>query len=74
MDYGLKAYSTAADTQIQRLELIQNFALRIITGLKNGTKISPLQCESNFISIRYYINFLLCKTSIKFLHLPKFHI
>ena len=43
-------------------------------GLTNGTKISSLQFESNYKSIRCYFNFILCKTLIKFLHLPKFHI
>ena len=61
IDYGLQVYSSAADAQIQRLEVIQNSALKIITGLEQGTKFSSLQFESNYMSIRCYINLYCAK-------------
>ena len=51
IDYGLHVYSSAAYTHIQRLEVVQNSAWRVIKGSTKEKKISSLQFESNCMSI-----------------------
>ena len=47
INFGLQVYSSEADSQLQRLEIIQNLSLWIITGLTKTTRISSLLYESN---------------------------
>ena len=47
IEYGLQAYASASKTQLARLDVIQNTAMRIITGAFKGTSSKSLEVECN---------------------------
>ena len=53
--YGCPAFLTASKTQLDKLEVIQNEALRIALGAWKSTRIQSLQVEANVIPIKLYI-------------------
>ena len=73
IDYGIHIYSSASTSQLQRLEVVQNSAVRIITGLRRGTQILSLNFEVGFVSINHFIQFILSKFLIKYFNLPNTH-
>ena len=60
--YGSSAFGSACKTTIEKLEVLQNTALRIITGALKSTPIDALRCEINISSV----NILIEKLSLKY--------
>ena len=74
MLYGLEVYSSASKSLLQSLEIINNNAIRIITGLRKSTPIKSIYYESSIPSINIYINFILVKQLSRIYSLPSNHI
>ena len=74
IDYGIQVYSSASKTELAKLEVIQNAALRTITGLRMSTHIPALQHETKIFSIHTSIKKILIKTFMKITTLNKNHI
>ena len=64
LDYGSILYNTASKTNLQKLDKIQNCAMRLITGglkttpilaLEAETSIAPLQLQRERLIIKQYI-------------------
>ncbi|CAL4061386.1 unnamed protein product [Meganyctiphanes norvegica] len=53
--YGCPAFLSASKTQLNRLEVLQNTALRIAIGAWRSTRICNLQVEANVVPITLYI-------------------
>ncbi|CAL4061132.1 unnamed protein product [Meganyctiphanes norvegica] len=53
--YGCPAFLSASKTQLNRLEVLQNTALRIAIGAWRSTRICNLQVEANVVPITFYI-------------------
>ena len=70
LEYGSVAYGSACKTLLNKLEVIQNTALRISVGALKTTPIPSLRCESNIYSIKDRFDFLIRKFFNKahFLH------
>ena len=49
--YGCSAFGSACKTSIEKLEVLQNTSLRIISGALKSTPILALRCELNTCSI-----------------------
>lgn len=63
LDYGAIFYCTAAKTQLEKLDKIQNNALRIALGARRTSPVASLEAESNvpplsihreLVQIKYY--------------------
>ena len=57
INYGIEIYSSACPSKLHALEVIQNTALRIVTGLPRSSPIFSLQSESKIPSIIHSIDF-----------------
>ena len=55
LTYGVEVFSSSSNTFLSSLEVIQNHALRIITGLNRSTPIVNLQVEAGVVPICYYV-------------------
>ena len=51
LDYGCQAYMSATPTQLNRLDVIQNTALRIATGAYRSTSSRALEVECNMMPL-----------------------
>ncbi|CAL4110073.1 unnamed protein product, partial [Meganyctiphanes norvegica] len=67
ISYSSPLLISASETNINKLEVIQNSALRIATGALKSTPIHSLQCEANVPPLRLYIKQQSLKTYYKFL-------
>ena len=65
IDYGSVIYSSAKDRSLQKLETIQNKAMRIILGARKTSPISSLQAESFLPPLRLHRGSLHVKQYIK---------
>ena len=74
ISYGLEVYSSASNTELKSLEVIQNSAIRIITGLPRPTPVIGLHIESNFLSIFATIHFVILKFFFRIQLYPNNHI
>ena len=72
--YGIQVYSSASPTILSKLEIVQNSAIRLITGLRRSTPISTIQYESNICPINTILSKHIIKYFYKILSLPKNHI
>ena len=72
--YGVQAFSSASQTILSKLEVIQNSAIRIITGLRKSTPIPTIQFESSILPMNTVLNMYVIKYFYKILSLPKNHI
>ena len=72
--YGIQIYSSASRTILSKLEVVQNCAIRIITGLRRSTPIPTIQYESSINPIRNSISIYIVKYLYKILSLPRNHI
>ena len=52
IDYGSEVYGSACTTLINKLEVIQNAALRIATGALRSTPVLSLRCETTMCPIK----------------------
>ena len=58
-------FGSISKSNLRHLEVIQNHALRIITGLRMSIPILSLQIEYKFPSVPNNINFIISKTLLK---------
>ena len=65
IEYGIQAYSSASKSQLEKLEVVQNAALRIMTGLRMSTHVPALQYETGIHSIQTSIKKTLVKSYMK---------
>ena len=72
--YGIQVYSSACRTELSKLEVVQNSAARIITGVLKPTPIKSLQIESGLKSIFDIIQIIILKYFFQILRLPLNHI
>ena len=72
--YGIQVYSSASPTILSKLEIVQNSAIRIITGLRKSTPITTIHFESNLYPINTIHQMYTIKYLYKVLSLPKDHI
>ena len=56
LSYGVEVYSSASSSLLSSLEVVQNHALRIVTGLGRGTLISNLQLEAGTSSLQVFFH------------------
>jgi len=47
LNYGAEIYATASQTNLDSINIIQNTALRIITGTRNSSPVISLEVEAN---------------------------
>ena len=55
LSYGSQALLSACPTNLKKLEIIQNAALRIATGAWRNTTIEALQVEANILPLEIYL-------------------
>ena len=72
--YGVQAFSSASQTILSKLEVIQNSAIKIITGLRKSTPIPAIQFESSILPMNTIIKIYVIKYFYKIFSLPKNHI
>ena len=60
--YGISAVASTSQTYWDKLERLQNAALRIAIGAKNTSPIKALQAEANIVPLDQYIRGICCKT------------
>ena len=74
INYGIEIYSSACPSKLHALEVIQNAALRLVTGLPKSSSIFSLQSESKIPSLTHSIDFYLIKYFYKMQSYPNNHI
>ena len=72
--YGLEIYSSGSNTTLGKLEVIQNSALRIITGLLKSTQIPCLQFESNIYSLVVKTQIVIMRYLYRVFSYPSVHL
>ena len=60
--YGISAVASASTTNLDRLERIQNAAIRIAIGARNTSPITALQVETNLPPLSEFIDETSCRT------------
>ena len=73
-NYGIEAYSSASKTKLHTLEVLQNTAIRIITGLYKSTPMITLHLESQITNIQSNIDYNILKYFYKIQTSQKGHI
>ena len=63
--YGATALSSACETRLEKLETIQNTALRIALGARKTSPIASLQAEANIPPLKLHIKEICCKYFLK---------
>ena len=53
--YGCPAFISAAESNLKKLEVIQNAALRLALGVWRSTRIPNLQVEANVVPVKLFI-------------------
>ena len=53
INYGARIYNSATDTHKRKLDLVQNAALRLITGAMRSTPLIALQRETQCLPLQY---------------------
>ena len=72
--YAIQVYSSASKSILSRLEIVQNSAIRIITGLRRSTPIPAIQFESNLFPIELVIKMFVLRYYYRIFSLPSNHI
>lgn len=70
IDYGSIVYASAAKTNTDKLEVIQNSCMRLILGARRSTPILSLQAEAYLPSLTLRRGYLSVKEYIKLRHKP----
>ena len=66
--FGSIVYSTAAESHLQKLEIIQNSCMRMILGARKSTPILSLQAEAHVPPLKLQRQYLIVKEYIKLSH------
>ena len=56
LEYGSEAYSSAAKSYFEKIEIIQNSALRVATGAFGSSPFSSLHSECGIKPFTYYLD------------------
>ena len=70
LDYGAVVYDSATEAIKQKLEIIQNNAMRLMIGARNTTPILSLQVESHLPPLKLHRAFNTLKKSINLRFVP----
>ena len=62
MTYGISAVASACNSKLEKLERIQNVAIRLAIGARNTSPIIALQAEANLPPLSEHIQELSCRT------------
>ena len=65
LTYGASSFISVSNTQMQRLSVIQNTCLRLMTGGRRTSPILSLEAEANIPPLNIYIEYLSAKKFIK---------
>ena len=68
LDYGSHIYNSSAKSNLNKLDKIQNEALRRITGAHKSTPITSLEVEANIEPLAIRRSYLIAKTYVKLLN------
>ena len=60
--YGITAVASATKTGLDRLERLQNAAIRVAIGARSTSPIKALQVEANILPLKEYIKGISCKS------------
>ena len=72
MEYAAPAWAPfLSEARINRLEVIQNKAARLITGCARSTEVNSLLLESNLIPISVHFSILCAKQAERYRRFPK---
>ena len=72
--YATQVYSSASKSILSRLDIVQNNAIRIITGLRRSTPIPALHFESNLLSLELVTKMFVLRYYYRITSLPSNHI
>lgn len=73
LSYGSSVYSSASNTQLKKLDVIQNSALRIALGAFRSSPTMSLHAESGLLPLSDRRNLQLCRRYSKIMTLPQTH-
>ena len=73
IDYGCVVYGNTNEKYLEKLEIVQNIALRLILGARNTTPILSLQSESFIPSLKTHRDYLKVKQYLNLRHKWKEH-
>ena len=68
--YCAPAFLSASSTQLQRLNVIQNSCLRLMTGGRKTTPILSLEAETNIPPLKIYMKYMAAKKYIRINNRP----
>lgn len=71
IDYGSTLYASAAASQLQKLDPVQNSALRMILGVMRSTPVLSLQAESGMPPLALHRLFLILKDYLRIMYRPE---
>ena len=71
MEYGCVMFGELNETNMRILEVLQNKALRCITGARRTSPILSLECEAYISPIRLRFRYLMLKWYYKYKHVPQ---
>ena len=74
LQIGVEVFDSTSQTNLKSLEIIQYFALRIITGFCKLTLILSLQCESQITSLCQSFELKSTRYFYKILNFPSNHV
>ena len=74
IDYGATLYGGGAETELRRLETLQNKCIRLILGARRSTPILSLQAEAFIPPLTLHREFLHVKEYIKCCYKPQSYI
>ena len=72
--YAIQVYCSASKTILSRLEVVQNNAIRIITGLRRSTPIAAIQFEANLLPHELIIKKFVLRYYYRITSLPTNHV
>ena len=70
MDYGCAFYSTASNTNLQCLNVIQNSCIRIAIGARKTSPINSIEVESNIWPLKLQRQYIMCQEYFRMIELP----
>ena len=71
MTYGEEVYHTGLKTELGRLDIVQNKAMRLIAGMPKGTAVTALQWMTDTTPLNLRREFNLVKLWTRFQHNPE---
>jgi len=70
IDYGCMFYSSAAETELGKLNVVQNACLRIAIGARKTSPVSSLEVESNVPPLNIHRTEMMLKSYSRLMQLP----